>query len=108
MTHKASQETIIRLYEAVGLSDEESKYLIKKGYRSAISVLTAHSNDRLDKLQDDVFPKGSMQLLVRLAQYLQWKQETEGNLSNLNADAAFFETFIPEKVLNKPHIASIL
>ena len=102
MTPKVSQETIIRLYDAVGLSEEESEYLVKKGYRSAISVLTGHSNDRLYKLEGEDLPEGCVQLLVRLAQYLQWKQETEGNLSNLTADAEFFETFIPEKVLNKP------
>jgi hypothetical protein len=81
MSRKASLDTIKHLYGKVGLIDEEIDYLLKKGYCSAISVLTGYSNCKLDKLQDDdYFPEGSVQLLIRLAQYLQWKQDTDGNL----------------------------
>ena len=53
----------------------------------------------MENLEDEnEFPEGSVQLLSRLALYIRWKQDTKGNLHNLNADAAFFETFIPEKV----------
>jgi hypothetical protein len=98
-TRAVNQATIVRLYEAIGLSDTESDYLLKKGYKSPIAVLTGYVNDKLGKLQDDEeFPEGSVQLLSRLALYIKWKQETEGNLQNLIADAAFFETFIPEMV----------
>jgi hypothetical protein len=99
MSRKASFDTITCLYEEVRLLDEEIKYLLKKGYRSAISILTSYNNCKLDKLQDDVlFPEGCVQLLIRLVQYLQWKQDTDGNLQSLTADSAFFETFDPTKV----------
>jgi hypothetical protein len=98
-TRQTSLATIVQLYDAIGLSKEESEYLVRKGYKSPIAVLTGYINDKLEKLEDEnEFPKGCVQLLSRLALYIRWKQETEGNLQNLHADAAFFETFVPEMV----------
>ena len=98
-TQRISEETVVRLYDAIGLSKEEANYLLKKGYKSPMAVLTGYDNNKLENLKDEnKFPKGSVQLLSCLALYIRWKQDTKGNLQNLNADAAFFETFIPEKV----------
>ena len=100
-TQAYNEATIVRLYNAIHLSQEEINYLLRKGYKSPIAVLTGYINDKLDNLEDnDVFPEGCIQLLSRLALYIWWKQETEGNLQNLNADSAFFETFVPEMVMS--------
>lgn len=58
-TRKASQETIMRLYDAIGLNDTEKDYQIKKCYTSAMAVLTGYYNNKLDQLNDkELFPKG--------------------------------------------------
>ena len=99
-TQKSNQDTIKTLYNAIGLSTEEVKYLFSKGYHSAIIVLSGYYNSKLQNLEDkDKLPKGCVQLLTRLVQYIQWKQDTEGNLKNLNADSEFLKTFDLKKVL---------
>ena len=99
-TQKPSQDTLKALYDAIGFSTEEADYLFSKGYHSAMTILSGYYNGKLQNLEDkNKFLSGRVELLTRLAQYIQWKQDTEGNFKNLNANSEFFETFDPKKVL---------
>ena len=70
-THQTSLAQITKHYNVIGLSPKESKYLVQKGYKSPITVLTGYNNGKLDGLEsENEFPEGSIQLLSRLALYI--------------------------------------
>lgn len=103
-----AQSTITKVFQVIGLNDQEINYLQAKGMRSPVAVLTAYENDAIARLESADFPFGACMLLDRLGSYIKYLQEIDGNLNALaRLDADMFDTFDPKKVHVAPQARAV-
>lgn len=97
-------ETVLHLYKILEFSDSEVEFLLQKGFRSPVTILSAYSSERIHRLECDEFPQGACDLLHRLGSCLLWYQTSHSNFDGLTSafDTEFFETFNPNFVLKIP------
>ena len=102
-TRAFSKEVILKVYSLIEFTEEEQAFLLKKGYRSATSILQAYDSERINDLECEDFPPGSCDVLTRLGAYLKWSKEAHGDFRVLETfDPEVFEVFDPEKVRATP------
>lgn len=91
-------DTVKSIYKTLEFSDEEIEFLIKKGYKSPLSILHAYgAGDKIYKLVCDEFPEGLCDTLHHLGAYFVWHQKAKGELSDFTSfTLEEFEAFIPE------------
>ena len=99
-----TMKIITRIYQEIEFTEEEITYLIKQGYRNAISIINAFNNDRIYELENEKFPAGLCAVLHHLGAYFKYVQEYYGNLRTIEQfSIKLFELFNCTKVFIKKH-----
>ena len=107
-SRSTAQSTLTKVFQVIGLNDQEINYLQAKGMRSPVAVLAAYENQTIAQLESADFPFGACMLLDRLGSYIKYLQEIDGNLNALaRLDADMFDIFDPKKVHVAPQARAV-